>query len=56
MQNRIEIQNEKEIVILEKEEKYFFDQTPRLLFILLLVLCGYYSKVAFGKPRDINDG
>ena len=26
---------------------YFFDQTPRLLFISLLVLCGYYLRVAF---------
>ena len=42
---------------------YFFDQTTRLLFILLLVLCGYYSRVAAiqgwhsfpWKPRDIND-
>ena len=31
----------------------FLDQTPRLLFISLLVLCGYYSKAVvyfFGKP------
>ena len=26
---------------------YFFDQMPRLLFISLLILCGYYSKAAF---------
>ena len=26
---------------------YFFDQTPQLLFISLLVLCGYYSRAAF---------
>ena len=25
----------------------FFDQTPRLLFISLLILCGYNSRVAF---------
>ena len=29
------------------ELPYFFDQTPRLLFISLLVLCGYYSRAAF---------
>ena len=52
------------------EIPYFFDQMPRLLCILLLVLCSYYSRVAtirgwllfkgsiyfFGKPGDINDG
>ena len=26
---------------------YFFEQTPRLLFILLLILCSYYSRAAF---------
>ena len=26
---------------------YFFNQTLLLLFISLLVLCGYYSRVAF---------
>ena len=26
---------------------YFFNQTPQLLCISLLVLCGYYSRVAF---------
>ena len=26
---------------------YFFDQTLLLLFISLLVLCGYYSRAAF---------
>ena len=37
---------------------YFFDQTPRLLFILLLILCGSYSRAAFvfRKPGDINYG
>ena len=28
------------------EIPYFFNQMPRLLFISLLVLCGYYSRVA----------
>ena len=27
--------------------QYFFDQTPRLLFISLVVLCSYYSRAAF---------
>ena len=26
---------------------YFFDQMPRLIFISVLVLCSYYSRVAF---------
>ena len=26
---------------------YFFNQIPQLLFILQLVLCGYYSRAAF---------
>ena len=43
---------------------YFFDQTPRLLF-LLFVLCGYHLRVTTiqgrhfffsGKPADINNG
>ena len=43
---------------------YFFDQTPRLLFISLLFVRllfegSYYSRVVFiffGKPGDINYG
>ena len=26
---------------------YFFDQTPQLIFISVLVLCSYYSRAAF---------
>ena len=32
---------------------YFFDQTPRLLFISLLVLCGYYSRAATIRGRRL---
>ena len=30
-----------------RELLYFFDQTSQLLFISLLVLCGYYSRAEF---------
>ena len=47
----------KKKVILEKQrEKNFFDQMLQLLFISLVVLCGYYSKAGFGNPGDINEG
>ena len=32
---------------------YFFDQMPRLLFISLLVLCGYYSRAATIRGRRL---
>ena len=37
--------------------QYFFDQTPRLLFISLFILCGYLFEGGiyfFGKATDIN--
>ena len=40
----------------KKKISYFFNQTPRLLFILLLILCGYGVYFLIGKPGDINDG
>ena len=35
---------------------YFFDQTLRLLFISLLVLCGYYSRVATIRGQLLLEG